>query len=43
MDVDQLLDVTPAAAAQVEERLAALPEECGDLWRRIRSQRARIP
>jgi hypothetical protein len=38
-DVDQLLDVDPALAAEVEERLAALPQECGELWRRIRSRR----
>jgi hypothetical protein len=42
-DVDQLLDVAPPVAAEVEERLAALPEECTELWQRIRSQRKRDP
>lgn len=38
-DIDQLLDVIPALAAQVEARLSALPAECATLWRRIRTRR----
>ena len=38
-DVDQLLDVDETIAAEVERRIAPLPPESVDLWRRIRRQR----
>ena len=34
-DIDQLLDVVPAAVPEVEASLAALPADCRSLWRRI--------
>jgi hypothetical protein len=42
-DVDQLLDLDLMLAAEVEERLGALPAECAELWRRILAQRTRTP
>ena len=38
-DIDQLLDVDPSLASEVEARLGPLPSECRELWHRIRSQR----
>lgn len=34
-DIDQLLDVVPAAVPEVEASLAALPADCRSLWRKI--------
>ncbi len=34
-DVDQLLDAIPGIESEVAARLAALPDECRKLWRRI--------
>lgn len=38
-DIDQLLDVVPAAVHEVEAGLAALPADCHSFWRRIRDAR----
>jgi hypothetical protein len=40
-DIDQLLDLDGGMAAEVEERLGALPEDCTRLWRRILSEHGR--
>lgn len=42
-DIDQLLDVNPAVAAEVEAWLPSLPEECARLWRRIVEARQTPP
>ena len=39
-DIAQLLDAVPAAAAQVDAAVPALPAECAALWRRILERRA---
>jgi hypothetical protein len=40
-DIDQLLNVDPAIAAQVEAGLGSLPVDCADLWRSILERRRR--
>ena len=38
-DIDQLLNVDPGIAAQVEAGLGSLPSDCADLWRSILERR----
>ena len=40
-DIDQLLNVDPGIAAQVEAGLGSLPADCADLWRSILDRRRR--
>ena len=39
--LDQLLNVDPGIAAQVEAGLGTLPADCADLWRSILDRRRR--
>ena len=41
-DIDQLLNVDPGIAAQVEAGLGSLPADCADLWRSILERRGRL-
>lgn len=41
-DIEQLLDVDAAPVPDVESRIAGLPGECGETWRRIRSARESV-
>jgi len=40
-DIDQLLALDASIGDEVEARLAALPEDCAAMWRRIRGGRTR--
>jgi hypothetical protein len=40
-DIDQLLNVDPGIATQVEAGLGSLPADCADLWRSILDRRRR--
>ena len=41
-DIDQLLNLDPGLAAQVEAGLGSLLPDCADLWRSILERRRRL-